>query len=256
MESSIWTTTLEGQSIHVHTVPVLKDNLVYVVSWGSDAVVIDPGEAEGVIKYLEVNELNVKAVLNTHYHEDHVAGNLELKEKYECQLIAPSDETIEGVDQVVSDGEEIIIGPLLFVILTTPGHTSDHICYHLPDFKVLFSGDLLFASGCGKVADDMHDLMYESLLKVKKLPKETQIFCGHDYAKANLTFGSSVEPHNAALKKRLDEADFGLPTSLEKECQTNVFLREDSVEIRQNLDMKDASDLEVFTRLRQMKDQA
>ena len=252
MEVSVW----QMDEVKVHTIPVLKDNLTYLVSWGEDAIVIDPGEAKPVLDYLEEQSLKLKAILNTHHHDDHTGGNKELLEQTGCRLIAPSDTEIENVDQVVSDDEEIIIGPLLIQVMATPGHTLDHICYYIPDYALLFSGDLIFACGCGKVCEGSFETLFNSLAKVKALPPSTQIFCGHDYCQNNLKFGHSVEPSNEAINQRIATSDFALPTSLDKELATNVFLRTNSAEIAQHLKMEGASELDIFCKLREMKDHA
>ena len=257
MSVRVWESTAGEQSIKIHVIPALKDNYVYVLQWTNQAIVIDPAEPGPVLDLVGSEELDVKAILITHHHEDHTAGVEAIKSKTDCNVIGPSDVNIDHVDQVVSDGEEIILGPLLIQVMTTPGHTLDHISYYLPDFKVLFCGDTIFAAGCGKIFEGTPKQLFESLQKLAKLPSDTSIFCGHEYTLNNLKFAASVEPDNEEVRDRIAQVErdgFGVPTQLDLEFKTNPFFRTNSPEIRKTLGLEEADACEVFTTLRAKKD--
>lgn len=259
MDIRIWEKEIENQLIQVHLIPILKSNYVFILSWEKQALIVDPGNAEPVLEYIEQNAFEVKAILNTHHHEDHIAGNRELKEKTGACIIGPSDVHIENMDQVVSDGEEIILGPLLIQVMSTPGHTLDHLCYYIPDYGILFAGDLLFSAGCGRIFEGTCQVMYNSIEKVAQLPDDTVLFGAHEYTLNNLKFAKSVEPNNRAIDIRIEEIvehhTPGVPSTLDMEKKTNPFLRTSSEAIRKTLNMTDADDVDVFCKLREMKDQ-
>ena len=219
---------VDNLAIKIHIIPALKDNYIYLVQWEGEGLVIDPGAAEPVLEVLEKENIELKAILNTHHHKDHIAGNAQLKAKTECSVIGPSDIHIETLDQIVSDGEEIIMGPLLIQVMMTMGHTLDHLCYYLPDYKVLFTGDTLFSGGCGKNFEGTPQQLFQSLKKIKELPGDTQIFCGHEYTLQNLKLAKTIEPKNSDIDARIlqvEEAGFGVPSLLSEELKTNPFLR-------------------------------
>ncbi|MCF7806752.1 MAG: hydroxyacylglutathione hydrolase [Simkaniaceae bacterium] len=253
----VWEASIGDQAIRVHLIPALEDNYIYLLSWGDQALVVDPSVSKPVLERLEEEKLELKAILNTHHHADHVGGNQEIKEKTGCRVIGPSDVHIESVDQVVSDGEEIIVGPLLIQVIATPGHTLDHICFYIPDYKILFSGDTLFTGGCGKIFEGTAQIMFESLQKLAALPKDTFIFCGHDYTMSNLEFAREIDPDNDEILKRIREiTEFGqesIPSTMEIELKTNPFLCTSRPSIRKKMNLLDATDVEVLAKLRELK---
>ncbi len=243
---------IDNQSITVHILPALKDNYIYLIQWEGEALVIDPGVHEPVLSFLDKQNVELKAILNTHHHKDHIGGNAVIKEKTGCSVIGPSDMHIADLDQVVSDGEEIIMGPLLIQVMMTMGHSLDHLCYYLPDYKMIFTGDTLFSGGCGKVFEGTPKQLFHSLQKIARLPQDTLIFCGHEYTLANLAFAKSIETDNAEIDARIDLVEkegFGVPSTLEMELKTNPFLRVNSKAIRERLKMEKATDEEVFCKL-------
>ena len=221
--------------INVDLIPVLNDNYAYAIHCSNGKIlIVDPGEAQPIIDYLEANDLEPAAILNTHHHGDHIAGNDALKAKYSIPLIGPSYENarISGMEQTLSDGDEVEISGEKARIIHTPGHTSGHICFYFPDHGHLFAGDTLFAMGCGRVFEGTMEEMHASLQKLAALPDETLVFCGHEYTLSNAEFCLTVEPENAALQKRYEDVKAlraadqpTLPTSLALEKATNIFLR-------------------------------
>ncbi len=230
--------------MEVRIVPVLKDNYSYVIVLQEGAVCIDPSEAGPVLNHLEGNLL---AIINTHHHVDHIGGNAELMERFQCPLIAPNDERIPNITTIAHEGEPINIDELHFDVMEVPGHSRTHVAYYCPEHFALFCGDVLFGGGCGRVLEGTMEQMYTSLKKLAKLPHETKVFCGHEYTMKNLEFGLSVDADNPALQKRFAHAQAlvtqgapTIPTTIGLELETNPFLR--------------CSNLEEFTRLRQAKD--
>jgi hydroxyacylglutathione hydrolase len=233
----------------VHIIPVLDDNYAYIFVSGTQCAVIDPGEALPVIKQLEFLKLTPTHIFNTHHHTDHIGGNAELTSRYGTRIFAPAAEKsrIPDISVGLRQGDRISLGESLFQVIETPGHTQGHICFYSPVSHVLFCGDTLFSMGCGRVLEGTPDDMWQSLLKLKQLADETQIYCGHEYTLSNGAFALTIEPDNPALREHLETARdlraLGLPTvptTMEQEKQTNVFLR-----------AKDAAE---FAKLRTRKD--
>ena len=177
--------------IHIEIINALSDNYIYLLRNDKENItaVIDPGEAEPISKFLRDNNLNLNQIINTHHHNDHTGGNKELKKKWGATIIAPSYEKgrIPNVDIYVSEGDSISIAGENAQVIHTPGHTLDHICFYIPDQKYLFSGDTLFYLGCGRVFEGTMEQMWNSLLKLKSLPDDTLVYCGHEYTLSNLS---------------------------------------------------------------------
>lgn len=212
-------------------IKVLKDNYVWcLISHNNTCLVVDPGEAQPVISFLQEKRLNLKAILVTHHHFDHTGGIKDLLLFKKVPVYGPSQ--ISVVSEAV-DGHTIVEIPEMnhqFRIMTVPGHTLDHIAYFRPG--VCFTGDTLFTGGCGKIFEGTAQQMYDSLNKLMQLPDETLIYCGHEYTASNLTFAELVEPNNDQIKKRLKKTNelraCGLetvPETLSVEKATNPFLR-------------------------------
>ena len=220
-------------------VPVLSDNYSYILKSDNHVAVIDPGEAAPIIKKLE--ELNLKPdfILNTHHHGDHIDGNAALTSKYGSKLIGPQKETsrIDKIDKGVSENDIFQIGSEEIHVFETPGHTTGHICFWLPHSKILFSGDLLFAMGCGRAFEGTAEDLFHSIAKIKDLPSDTKIYCGHEYTLANAEFSITVDQDNNDLQSRYEEVKAArnkgiptIPTSMEIERKTNPFLRAETAE--------------------------
>ena len=212
----------------VITIPILSDNYSYLIidKDNKSCSAIDPASPEEIIPFLEKNKFDLKNILNTHYHIDHTAGNLDLKKKYKCKIFGPEKEKnqIPGIDITLKENDVLEIENYNAKIFETPGHTAGHIIYWFDKEKIVFTGDTLFVLGCGRLFEGTPQIMWNSLLKIRNLPKETQIYCGHEYTKSNADFATTVE----------------------KEIETNPFLRADNDNIKKNLAMDSASTEEIF----------
>lgn len=228
-----------------------------------ETAVIDAPETAPILAAIERTGWRPTLLLVTHHHGDHVEGNLALKAKFGLKIVGPEAEAakIPGIDDTVKDGDGFAFGGETVEVIATPGHTAGHVCYHFPKSHVAFTGDTLFALGCGRLFEAKPPAMHASLTKLAALPLETTIYCGHEYTEANARFALSVDPTNSALKERAAEivklrADGKptLPTTMMLEMATNPFLRAHDPVIRRNLGMEDATDEAVFAEIRKRKD--
>ena len=229
----------------------LQDNYSYIIidESNNNACVVDPGESIPIIDFLESNRLKLKYILNTHHHYDHINGNLELKNKYGSKIVAFEEDRnrIPKIDIFVRDNEIWKADNFEAKIYHTPGHTSGHIAFHFFNEKKIFTGDTLFSLGCGRIFEGTFKEMFNSLSKFKKLPKETEIYCGHEYTLQNSDFCVKHDPENLKLKnkikkikKKLNDNLPTVPTVLSEELECNIFLK--------------AENLQTFTKLRELKD--
>jgi hydroxyacylglutathione hydrolase len=186
-----------------------------------------------------------------------------LKKKYKAKIIgSKNDKTrIPGIDIKLSNNENFKLGNTEFKIFNTPGHTRGHVCFYAKDEKIVFTGDTLFSLGCGKVFEGTYLEMLNSLNLIKKLPSDTLIYCGHEYTQNNLNFCSKYEINNSSLKEkkkwiafRLNQKKPTIPITIKEELNTNIFLRCDNSLIKKSLDMTNSTELEVFKKLRDLKD--
>ena len=249
----------------VEIISCLQDNYSYLIidETNNLACIVDPSEASPVINYLKNKNINLKYILNTHHHFDHVGGNAELKKKYGAKILGfeKDKKRIPEIDIFLQDKQEFKIGSLNFKTIFIPGHTSGHIAFYLEKEKIVFTGDTLFSLGCGRVFEGTYQQMFSSLNKIKSLPGETKIYCGHEYTKNNLGFCLKFNPNNNYLrdKEKLIDAKIRtgkptIPSTVKDEIQTNIFLRYDDLDVKDALNLKNASDLEIFTKLRDLKD--
>jgi hydroxyacylglutathione hydrolase len=210
-----------------------KDNYIWTLRQGRSAVVVDPGDAAPVLRYLEAESLELRAILATHHHPDHVGGVPELVAKFpQIAVYGPADEPIASVTHPVRDGDQIELPALGlgFQVIGIPGHTRAHVAYY--GAGMLFCGDTLFACGCGRLFEGTAEQMYASLRKLTSLPDDTRVYAGHEYTLANIQFARAVEPDNAELAEReradrrlRDAGQPTLPSTLGREKATNPFLR-------------------------------
>ncbi len=251
--------------IEIIQLPVLTDNYIYLIHdpVSGQTAVIDPAIPQPVLDCLSAKGWTLDYILNTHHHWDHVGANLELKEKTNCQILASDHDysRIPGIDKGLKDGDEIILGDQIAKVIATPGHTLGHIVFHFSNSNALFCGDTLFSMGCGRLFEGSADQMWHSLQQLKKSPKETQIYCTHEYTQANGCFAITLEPDNQQLQQRIQQVDLlratnktTIPSTIKQELATNPFLREDSLAIQQSLNMEGQSAIEVFTKIRELKD--
>lgn len=179
----------------VHLIPILHDNYVFVVCRDDEAVVIDPGEAKPVIEFLQQKDLHLKAVLITHHHPDHIGGLAELRQQFGMTVYAPkaNREQISPVDFFVEDQQILKLLGLHFRVIATPGHTLGHVVYWEEEMLWLFSGDVVFGLGCGRLFEGSYEQAFSTLGKIKSLPDETNLFCTHEYSEANLRFCKTLK---------------------------------------------------------------
>lgn len=227
-------------------------------------IAVDAPEDAAIRAALDLKGWQLTDILVTHHDVDHTAAIPALKDAFGATVTAPASEAgkIPNVDQKLRDGDQISLGPFTIKAIETPGHTLGHLCYWLADEHLLFSGDTLFSLGCGRVFESTKSEMFSSLKRFDPLPDDTLIYCGHDYTMANAAFAQHVDPKNKALQDRAIEVaeqrargQASLPTTLGQERATNPFLRADDAAIRAQLGLAEATDLEVFTALRTLKDQ-
>lgn len=222
--------------LEVIPVSAFKDNYIWTLRNETHAAVVDPGEAQPVLDYLEREKLSLAAVLATHHHPDHVGGIAELTASVKgspgIPVYGPKNEPITTLTRPVSEGDTVAIPELgvTFSVLDIPGHTRAHIAYY--GAGALFCGDTLFACGCGRLFEGTAEQMFASLEKLRALPDDTKVYCGHEYTLANIGFARAVEPQNSALQAReardRQKRDAGrptLPSTLGEEKATNPFLR-------------------------------
>lgn len=245
----------------------LKDNYGVLVHDrdGGATIAIDAPDGDAVQRALTERGWHLTHILVTHHHADHTGGIPSLKAATGCTVIGPRAEAerIPGLDQHVAEPDTLSLGALRAQVIDTPGHTAGHVSYWFPDAKVAFVGDTLFAMGCGVVLEGMAKTMWGSLEKIAALPPDTSLYCGHEYTVSNGRFGLTIEPDNAALKARLADAEAlraegraTLPTRVDLERETNVFLRPDKLAIRERIGLPDAPDWKVFAEIRDRKNRA
>ena len=235
----------------VEIIPCLQDNYSYLIidNEKQEACVVDPSEAKPIINYLNDKNIKLKYILNTHHHYDHVGGNTELKKKFGSVVLGFNGDAkrIPEIDILLKDNEIWNSGNFKAKIIHIPGHTLGHICFYFFDENLLFTGDTLFSLGCGRIFEGTYEQMYNSLNKLKSLPKETKIYCGHEYTLNNSKFCLEHDSENSSLLKKIEfikkQRNNNLPTipsTLQDEIDCNIFLR--------------ANDLKTFSKLRDLKD--
>ena len=244
----------------IHQLPALSDNYIFLIESDEEAYVIDPAEAKPVLDALSGRTL--KKIFITHHHVDHIGGVEELKEKTGAIVIGPDDDRVPALDQRVKEGDSVEMGNSLLEVIEVPGHTSSHIAYFAPKERWLFCGDSLFTAGCGRLFEGTPEEMYHSLQKLSKLPEDTLVHCGHEYTVKNLEFALSIQPMNRTVEYRLNKSkelqaqgEPTVPAPLSTELMTNPFLRVHLPNLKKDLSMEDASDIEVFAHIRSLRNQ-
>lgn len=254
-------------TIEIHQFAILNDNyavLVHDPATGATAA-IDAAEAYPIERELAARGWKLTDILVTHHHADHVEGVAELKAAFGCRVVAPARDAgrIAGVDLEVREGDTVHVGSLAVQVIETPGHTLGHVAYVIPAAGAAFVGDTLFSLGCGRMFEGTPESFHASLGKLAALPGETLIYCGHEYTLSNGRFALTVEPENAALRRRMDEVERlrasgrpTLPTTIAQELATNPFLRTDVPALQRHLGMEGAPAWQVFAELRERKNRA
>lgn len=223
---------------------------------------IDAPEAAPIEAALKAAGWTLTDILVTHHHADHTDGIRALKDKYKCRVVAPAAEAakIPAVDATVREGDTVKVGNLTANVIETPGHTSGHISFWFHADKLAFVGDTLFAIGCGRVIEGTMPMMWHSLLKLRDLPDDTHIYCGHEYTAANIKFAKTIEPANQALLAReaetarqLAKGEPTIPVTIGEEKKANVFLRADVPGVAAGIGMAGKPAAEVFAEIRDRK---
>lgn len=227
------------------------------------AASIDAPDAVAIRDALARRGWKLTHILTTHHHGDHTDGNAALKDAFGASIIGPAAEAdrIPGIDRGVREGDTFTLGAFAVRVIETPGHTLGHVSYFLPDEGIVFTGDTLFSLGCGRVFEGTMAGMWESLKKLRALPRETVVYCGHEYTEANARFALTIEPNNLDLAARAEEAGRlraagkpTLPTTIGVEIAANPFLRADRPRLKAAIGMRDADPAAVFAALRARKD--
>jgi hydroxyacylglutathione hydrolase len=250
-----------------HLFPCLQDNygvLLHDSATGATAA-IDAPEAAAVEGALQATGWRLTDILVTHHHADHTGGIAALKERHRCRIVAPHAEAtrIPLVDVTVREGETVSVGALAGQVYETPGHTAGHISYFFAPEKLAFVGDTLFSIGCGRVIEGTPEMMWGSLLKLRGLPDDTRIYCGHEYTQANIRFAKTIEPENALLTAREREVDKlraggkpTIPSMLGQEKAANPFLRADLPEVAKSVGLAGQPAWKVFAEIRERKNRS
>ncbi len=250
-----------------HLFLCLKDNygvLLHDPESGATAA-IDAPEAAPVEAALKATGWRLTDILVTHHHADHTDGIAALKGSHRCRVVAPHGEAarIPLVDETVRENDKVRVGGLEARVLETPGHTAGHISYVFPADKLAFVGDTLFSIGCGRVIEGTPEMMWQSLLKLRGLPDDTRVYCGHEYTLANVRFARTIEPANAALAAREKEVEKlvatktpTIPSTLGEEKAANPFLRADVPDVAKSLGLAGKPAWQVFAEIRERKNRS
>jgi len=249
----------------IEIIPCLNDNYSYLIhdEISNTVAIVDPSEFIPCDTIISKNYKKLDFILNTHHHYDHVGGNEELKKKYNSKVLGFENDKnrIPQIDTVLKDNQEFKIGTLNFTTIFIPGHTRGHVAFYFKKERVVFSGDTLFSLGCGRVFEGTYKQMFQSLNKLKNLPGETKIYCGHEYTFKNLEFCLKFNPNNDFLKKKKDDIKLSLknkkptiPSTIADEIKANIFFRVNDPDIKKAINLENSPDIEIFTKLRDLKD--
>lgn len=242
----------------------LQDNygvLLHDPATGATAS-IDAPDADAVERALKATGWNLTDILVTHHHADHTDGIKALKDKYKCRVVAPAGEAakIPAVDETIREGETVKVGTLPANVIETPGHTLGHIAYWFHHDRLAFVGDTLFSIGCGRVIEGTPSQMWDSLKKLRDLPNDTAVYCGHEYTASNIKFALTIDPENPVLNARAAEVEQQLargeptiPVTIGDEKLANPFLRADAADLAANIGMAGKPPAEVFADIRTRK---
>ena len=251
--------------MNIEIITCLNDNYSYLLhdKHSNTVAIVDPSEFAVCDKIIDKNYKKLDFILNTHHHYDHVGGNEKLKKKYNSTVLGFENDKsrIPGIDKFLKDNQDFKIGTLNFTTIFVPGHTKGHIVFYFKKEKVLFTGDTLFSLGCGRVFEGPYEQMFKSLNKLKNIPSDTKIYCGHEYTYKNLEFCLKFNPNNSFLKKKKNAIELCLknkrptiPSTIGDEIKANIFFRYNDPDVKKAINLEDSSDIEIFTKLRDLKD--
>ena len=237
----------------------LEDNYSYGIKRNKEIIIIDPAESISILKYIENNQISLKAILLTHHHNDHIDGVEGILSKTKVPVYSPNKQ-IKLTTIIVKDQDSIDLDFIKIKVIATPGHTLDHVAFYNEENKLLFSGDALFRLGCGRVFEGTYKQMFNSLEMINNLNKETNVYCGHEYTNTNLKFLLSVFPQNPYLLEEKREIEYQLkdtgssiPFNLGREKDINPFLSPNSEFFSEFKKKNNLSSFELFSHLRDLK---
>ena len=237
--------------LNIDIISILNDNYSYIIyeKISNLVGVVDPSDFKTIDRFISKKYQKIDFILNTHHHTDHVGGNNELKNKYSSKIVAAEMDRnrIYGIDIFVRENDKFKFGNINFDIIFVPGHTSGHIAFYSKSENIIFTGDTLFSLGCGRIFEGTYSQMFNSLNKLKELPLDTKIYCGHEYTLQNSKFCLLNDPNNENLKIKITEIKKKLgnnlptvPSTIKEELECNIFLR--------------SNNLKAFSKLRDLKD--
>ncbi len=255
------------EAMKVIAIPQLSDNYAYLIvdPASGEAGIVDCAEPKPILEAVEKEGAHLTSILPTHHHFDHVGGNEELLAAVPGLTVYGYDDRVPGLTLTVREGDAVRVGSLEGRILEIPAHTTGHIAYYFEKERAVFTGDTLFAGGCGRLFEGDAAMMVQSMQKLRELPPETKVYFGHEYTENNLDFALTLEPRNSALQQKRKWAaqqvaggGYTTPTTIESEEETNPFFRWQSEELRQTLAEKfpdlPMDDVSVFAKTRSLKD--
>jgi hydroxyacylglutathione hydrolase len=252
-------------TLEIITVPCRSDNYAYLLRDGAEGIVavVDAPEAAPIERALDARGWGLDLILLTHHHDDHIAGVEALRERFGARVVGAARDArrLPPLDETVEDGGSISVGAARANVLDASGHTVGHIALHFPEAKALFAADSLMVMGCGRIFEGTPPMMWETLGRLAALPPDTRLYSGHEYTEGNLRFALSLGEPDPALAERAEAIraaraagrDTMGPT-LEEERRTNPFLRAADADMKAQIGMEDAPDIEVFAELRRRKD--
>lgn len=221
--------------MRIYPIRAFKDNYIWVAVQGRETVIVDPGEAAGVLKYLKDEQLDLVAILLTHNHDDHIGGVGEIITKFPDTPVYGPEETKPLNDHNLTEGDAFKLFNQTVEVIETPGHTEGHISYLMGN--VLFCGDALFSAGTGRVFTGDYEAQYESLQKFNQLKDTVNVYAAHEYTETNLRFAQTVEPNNKLIsdaltevKARLEDNQPTLPSTIGREKEINLLLQAETLE--------------------------
>ena len=252
-------------SFELITIPCLSDNYAFILYnvENRSAILVDAPEADPINQVLSENNLNLEKIFLTHHHADHIDGLDKILEKHSAVTIGAKADIhrLPKLDEYVQAGDQFLFQGQVGEIFDVSGHTIGHIALYISAQNILFSGDSLMALGCGRLFEGSAEQMWHSLSNLLVLPDKTQICSGHEYTENNASFALTIDPNNHDLMKRYEKVKlerskglFTVPSELGIEKKTNPFLRPFDKEIRENLNMLQSTDVEVFKKIRTLKD--
>ena len=256
--------------IQITALPAFSDNYIWLLQDDASlrCAVVDPGDAAPVEHWLDAHpQWTLSDILVTHHHHDHTGGVAALKARTGARVAGPAGETIPALDLPLEDNAELTSLGLALQVLEVPGHTAGHIAFvhRGAEQPLVFSGDTLFAGGCGRLFEGTAQQMHTSLGRLAGLPDETLVYCAHEYTLSNLRFAREVEPDNAELAQRYakvqaqrERNEITLPSTVGLEKATNPFLRAGETSVKEKMDQRAGaplpSEAAVFAAIRAWKD--